>query len=169
MYLFVEALRVGPASKVVGFYQSMLIIAVILGIVVLKERERIVKKVAGSLKLDLAQYRELEAFAQFGSDLDESTKKQLERGKRAVEVLKQLQYSPMKIENQIVTLYALTKGLMDDVSIDKIKEFEQGLIEYSERHAKTFYKEIKESKMWTDKGEVELKKVIGDFKMGFSK
>ncbi|KKP87432.1 MAG: ATP synthase subunit alpha [Parcubacteria group bacterium GW2011_GWC1_35_8] len=127
------------------------------------------KKVAGTLKLDLAQFRELEAFAQFGSDLDESTKKQLERGKRAVEVLKQLQYSPMKIENQIVTLYALTKGLMDDVSIDKIKEFEQGLIEYSERHAKTFYKEIKESKMWTDKGEVELKKVIGDFKMGFSK
>jgi len=126
------------------------------------------KKVAGTLKLDLAQFRELEAFAQFGSDLDESTKKQLERGKRAVEVLKQLQYSPMKIENQIVTLYALTKGLMDDVSIDKIKEFEQGLIEYSERHAKTFYKEIKESKMWTDKGETELKKVIEDFKSSFS-
>ncbi len=127
------------------------------------------KKVAGTLKLDLAQFRELEAFAQFGSDLDESTKKQLERGKRAVEVLKQLQYSPIKIENQIVTLYALTKGYMDDVAIDKIKEFENGLVEYCERHAKVFYKEIKESKMWTDKGEMELKKAIADFKVGFSK
>ena len=73
------------------------------------------KKVAGTLKLDLAQFRELEAFAQFGSDLDDATKRQLERGKRAVEVLKQLQYAPMKIEHQVVTLYALTKGYMDDV------------------------------------------------------
>jgi len=127
------------------------------------------KKVAGTLKLDLAQFRELEAFAQFGSDLDDSTKKQLERGKRAVEVLKQLQYAPMKIENQIVALYALTKGFMDDIAVDKIKEFEQGLVEYSERHAKTFYKEIKESKMWTDKGEAELKKVIEDFKLSFNR
>ncbi|MCX6752355.1 MAG: F0F1 ATP synthase subunit alpha [Candidatus Nomurabacteria bacterium] len=127
------------------------------------------KKVAGTLKLDLAQFRELEAFAQFGSDLDESTKKQLERGKRAVEVLKQPQYSPVKIEYQIVVLYALTKGFMDDVAIDKIKEFETGLVEYSERHAKVFFKEIKESKMWTDKGEEELKKVIADFKSSFVK
>jgi len=127
------------------------------------------KKVSGTLKLDLAQYRELEAFAQFGSDLDESTKKQLERGKRAVEMLKQLQYSPMKVENQVVVLYALTKGYMDDISIDKIKEFEQGLIDYSERNAKNFYKEVKESKMWTDKGEGELKKAIEDFKSSFSK
>jgi F-type H+-transporting ATPase subunit alpha len=125
------------------------------------------KKVAGTLKLDLAQFRELEAFSQFGSDLDEATKKQLERGKRAVEVLKQLQYSPIKIEHQVVTLYALTKGFMDDVAIDKIKEFEIGLTEYSERNAKVFYKEIKEAKMWTDKGEAELKKVIEDFKKNF--
>src|SRR3989338_8519420 len=125
------------------------------------------KKVAGTLKLDLAQYRELEAFAQFGSDLDESTKKQLERGKRAVEVLKQLQYSPVKTEHQVVTLYALTKGYMDDVPVEKIKAFEKGLVDYSERNAKTFYKEIKESKMWTDKGEAEIKKVIEDFKKSF--
>ncbi|OGJ02071.1 F0F1 ATP synthase subunit alpha [Candidatus Nomurabacteria bacterium RIFCSPLOWO2_12_FULL_44_11] len=125
------------------------------------------KKVAGTLKLDLAQYRELEAFAQFGSDLDESTKKQLERGKRAVEVLKQLQYSPVKTEHQIVTLHALTKGYMDDVPVEKIKAFEKGLVDYSERNAKTFYKEIKESKMWTDKGEAEIKKVIEDFKKSF--
>ncbi len=127
------------------------------------------KKVAGTLKLDLAQYRELEAFSQFGSDLDESTKKQLERGKRAVEVLKQPQYSPVKTEHQVVTLYALTKGFMDDVPVEKIKEFEQGLVDYSERNAKKFYKEIADSKMWTDAGEAELKKVIEYFKASFQK
>jgi F-type H+-transporting ATPase subunit alpha len=127
------------------------------------------KKVAGTLKLDLAQFRELEAFSQFGSDLDEATKRQLDRGKRAVEVLKQLQYSPIKTENQVVTLYALTKGFMDDVPVERIKEFEKGLTEYSEENAKVFYKEIKDSKMWTDKGEAELKKVIEDFKIGFMK
>lgn len=122
------------------------------------------KKVAGTLKLDLAQFRELEAFAQFGSDLDDATKRQLERGKRAVEVLKQLQYSPMKIEHQVVVLYTLTRGYMDDITIDKIKEFEQGLIEYSERNAKVFYKQIAEKKNWDEKGEEDLKKVIADFK-----
>lgn len=122
------------------------------------------KKVSGTLKLDLAQYRELEAFAQFGSDLDESTKKQLERGKRAVEVLKQPQYSPVKAEHQVVTLYALTKGLMDDVPVGKIKQFEQNLIDYTERNAKTFYKDVRETKMWTEKGENELKKAITEYR-----
>jgi len=125
------------------------------------------KKVAGTLKLDLAQFRELEAFSQFGSDLDENTKKQLERGKRAVEILKQPQYAPVKTEHQVVVLYALVKGFMDDVAVDKIQEFEAGLIEYSERHAKTFFKEIIEEKMWSDKGEIELKKAIEDFKKSF--
>ncbi len=126
------------------------------------------KKVAGTLKLDLAQFRELEAFSQFGSDLDDATKRQLERGKRAVEVLKQLQYAPIKIENQVVTLYALTKGYMDDIAVEKIKEFEKGLTEYSERHAKVFYKQVAEKKMWDEKGEEELKKVIEDFKRNFN-
>ena len=126
------------------------------------------KKVAGTLKLDLAQFRELEAFAQFGSDLDDATKRQLERGKRAVEVLKQLQYAPVPIAHQVVTLYALTKGFMDDVAIDKIKEFEQGLTDYSERNAKVFYKQIAEKKMWDEKGEEELKKVIADFSLSFN-
>jgi len=126
------------------------------------------KKVAGTLKLDLAQFRELEAFSQFGSDLDDSTKRQLERGKRSVEILKQLQYAPVKTEHQVVTFYALTKGFMDDAPVEKIKEFEAGLTEYSEQNAKTFYKEVKEAKMWTDKGEVELKKVIEDFKNGWN-
>ncbi len=125
------------------------------------------KKVAGTLKLDLAQYRELEAFSQFGSDLDENTKKKLEHGKRAVELLKQPQYAPLQVEQQVVSLYALTKGFMDDISVEKIKEFEQGLLEYSERNAKTFYKEIRDTKMWSDKGEAELKIAIKDFKSNF--
>src|SRR3989344_378544 len=127
------------------------------------------KKVAGTLKLDLAQYRELEAFTQFGSDLDDSTKRQLERGKRSVEILKQLQYAPVKTEHQVVTFYALTKGFMDDAPVEKIKEFEAGLIDYTESHAKVFYKEVKETKMWTEKGEEQLRKAIGDFKMSFGK
>ncbi|MEK7564080.1 MAG: F0F1 ATP synthase subunit alpha [Patescibacteria group bacterium] len=127
------------------------------------------KKVAGTLKLDLAQFRELEAFSQFGSDLDESTKRQLERGKRSVEILKQLQYAPVKTEHQVVVFYALTKGYMDDIDISKIKEFESGLIEYTENNAKAFYKEVMESKMWTDKGEEQLKHAIEEFKKSFIK
>ena len=127
------------------------------------------KKVSGTLKLDLAQFRELEAFSQFGSDLDEGTKNQLERGKRAVEVLKQPQYAPVKTEDQVVTLYALTKGFMDDVAVDKIKSFEEGLVEYARRNAKVFYKEVIDTKMWTDAGEQELIKIIGEFKSGFNK
>ncbi len=126
------------------------------------------KKVAGTLKLDLAQFRELEAFAQFGSDLDDATKRQLERGKRAVEVLKQPQYSPLKTEDQVVVLYALTKGYMDDVALEKIKEFESGLMEYAGRNAKTFHKELREKKMWSDQGEEELKKTIEEFKKSFN-
>ena len=127
------------------------------------------KKVAGTLKLDLAQFRELEAFAQFGSDLDENTKRQLERGKRAVEILKQPQYSPVATEDQVVILYALTRGYMDKVEIDKIKEFESSLIEYAHLNAKTFYSEIESEQMWTDQGEEEIKKVIEEFIESFIK
>ena len=74
----------------------------------------------------------------------------------------------MKIENQVVVLYALTKGYLDDVMVDKVKEFEKGLIEYSEHNAKVFYKQVSEKKMWDEKGEEELKKVISDFKNSFS-
>ena len=78
------------------------------------------KKVAGKLRLDLAQFRELEAFAQFGSDLDEKTRAQIERGKRTVEILKQGQYEPMAVENQVAIIYALTNGYLDDVEVEKI-------------------------------------------------
>ena len=126
------------------------------------------KKVAGKIKLELAQFRELEAFAQFGSDLDEGTKRQLERGKRAVEVLKQPQYSPVNTVDQIVILYALINGFIDEVKIDRVKEFEVGLAEYANKNAKTFYKEVNETRMWTDAGEAELKKVITDFVASFN-
>ena len=127
------------------------------------------KKVAGTLKLDLAQFRELEAFTQFGSDLDEGTRKQLDRGRRAVELLKQGQYSPMSVEHQVVSMYALTRGLVDDIAIDKIREFETGLIKYAEQNAKQFMSEVREAKMWTDEGEAELKKIIEEYKTVFNK
>jgi F-type H+-transporting ATPase subunit alpha len=86
------------------------------------------KKVAGTLKLDQAQYRELEAFAKFGSDLDESTKFVLEKGKRNVEILKQGQNSPLSVEKQVAIIYCGTKGLLSRVPVDKIKSFEEDFL-----------------------------------------
>ncbi len=125
------------------------------------------KKVAGTLKLDLAQFRELEAFSQFGSDLDEATKATIERGRRAVELLKQPQYSPVVVEHQVVALYALVKGYLDDIAVTKISEFETGLIEYAENNAKTFMKQVREKRIWEDDGEAEIKTAIADFKKMF--
>ncbi len=125
------------------------------------------KKVAGTLKLDLAQYRELEAFAQFGSDLDEATKVQLERGKRSIEVLKQPQYQPVRMDREVIAIYALSKGYMDDVPVEKVREFEEGLLDYADTNAKGFLKEIQTEKMWTDKGEAELKQAIEEYKKIF--
>ncbi len=90
------------------------------------------KQVAGSLKLDLAQYRSLAAFAQFGSDLDKSTQQQLNRGSRTSEILKQPQYSPMPFEKQVISIYAVTNGFMDDIPLDKISQFEDDFLDYLE-------------------------------------
>jgi len=125
------------------------------------------KKVAGTLKLDLAQFRELEAFSQFGSDLDEATKRQLERGKRAVEMLKQPQYSPIVTEHQVVGLYALVKGYLDTIPVTDIARFQSELVEYVETNAKKFLNEVRTAKMWTDEGEAELKAAIDNFKVSF--
>ena len=95
------------------------------------------KKVSGTLKLDQAQYRELEAFAKFGSDLDASTKLTIERGKRNVEVLKQAQYSPVAVEEQVAIIFAATKGLLDEVPVEKVKEFEETFLS----RMRTDYKE----------------------------
>jgi F-type H+-transporting ATPase subunit alpha len=88
------------------------------------------RKVAGSLRLDLAQYRELEAFAQFGSDLDATTQRQLARGERTVEALKQPQYQPMKVENQVAIIYAVTNGYLDETPVDHVRDWERGFQEY---------------------------------------
>ncbi|MBP6854947.1 MAG: F0F1 ATP synthase subunit alpha [Candidatus Pacebacteria bacterium] len=126
------------------------------------------KKVAGTLKLDLAQFRELEAFAQFGSDLDQATRNQIERGRRAVELLKQTQYSPMLVQHQVISLYALTRGYMDSIPVVKIKEFEAGLIDYVEANCKEFVADVVEKKMWSDESEVKLKETIESFKSTFN-
>jgi F-type H+-transporting ATPase subunit alpha len=88
------------------------------------------KKVAGPLRLNLAQFRELEAFAEFGSELDAASLAQLERGRRVVEVLKQGQFSPVRVEDQVVAIYAVTEGHMDSVPIDQVEDFEAGLLDY---------------------------------------
>jgi len=121
------------------------------------------KKVAGKLRLDLAQFRELEAFAQFGSDLDEKTRKQIERGKRTVEILKQTQYEPMPVENQVAVLYALTQGYMDDVETEKIAEWEEKFVKYMKSMHQGILDEIRESGELSEKTEEKLKKAIGEF------
>jgi F-type H+-transporting ATPase subunit alpha len=88
------------------------------------------RKVAGRLRLDLAQFRELEAFAQFGSDLDATTQRQLARGERTVEILKQAQYQPMPVENQVCGIYAVTNGHLDHVPVERVKAWERGFHEH---------------------------------------
>lgn len=122
------------------------------------------KKVAGKLRLEVAQYGELAAFAQFGSDLDETTKKQLERGKRIVEVLKQGQYVPMAVEKQVSVLFAAVNGLLDDVQVEKLAEFEKGMHKYFETEAGDVLKEIVEKKELTDEIIVKLEKTIKEYK-----
>jgi F-type H+-transporting ATPase subunit alpha len=121
------------------------------------------KKVAGKMRLDLAQYRELAAFAQFGSDLDEATKKQLERGKRTVELTKQPQYEPVPVADQVLAIYAVTNGYMDDVEVEKVRSFEKDLVKYANQTNKELLGKIAANN-WDDEIEKGLKKVIEDFK-----
>ncbi len=116
------------------------------------------KKVAGSLKLDLAQYRELEAFAKFGSDLDKSTQRTLSRGSRLVELLKQGQYSPVPVEKQVVSIYLGTNGLLDEIPIYEIKRFEKEITEYIEVNNNHIYESIKKEKQLSDATAAEIKK-----------
>jgi len=125
------------------------------------------KKVAGKLRLDLAQFRELEAFAQFGSDLDEATRKQIERGQRTVEVLKQGQYEPMPVENQVAILFALTNGYIDDVPVADVQKWEAEFHKYMKDMKSDILKLIKEKKELTDDVEKKLTKAIGEYKEVF--
>ena len=126
------------------------------------------KKVAGTLRLDLAQYRELEAFAKFGSDLDKATLAQLTRGERMVEILKQNQYVPMTVERQIAIIYAASKGHLDDIEIEKVSEFESNLFDYLEANASDQLSSVKESGDLSDDSSKSLDKLISDFKNSFA-
>ncbi len=121
------------------------------------------KKVAGKLKLSLAQFRELEAFAQFGSDLDEGTKRQLDLGRRMTEVLKQPQYQPVPLEKEVAILYAVNNGFFNEIPVDKIKETEERFLKFMEVQAKDVLEAIKTSKELTDDAENKLKKAIENF------
>ena len=125
------------------------------------------KSVAGRLRLDLAQYRELEAFAQFGSELDAATQKQLARGERIVEVLKQPQYAPMAVEQQVMILYAVTNGLIDDVPTNRVREFELGFLEYMQTQKPEVGEAIRSTgKLEKDTTEA-LVAAVGDYKQTF--
>lgn len=125
------------------------------------------KKVAGKLRLDLAQFRELEAFAQFGSDLDEKTRAQIERGRRTVEILKQGQYEPMAMANQVAILYALTQGFLDDVPVEKVKKWETDFHKFLANEEKKALEMIAEKKELTEEVVKELEKAINNFKKTF--
>lgn len=122
------------------------------------------KQVSGTLRLDLAQYRELQAFAQFASDLDEASRKQLERGQRMVELLKQPPYSPLSVEKQVALIFAGTKGFLDDIAVSRIKEFEDGIYPFIEAKHPDIFEQIRSKKALDSDLEEKLAKAINEFK-----
>jgi F-type H+-transporting ATPase subunit alpha len=125
------------------------------------------KQVAGTLRLDLAQFRELAAFAQFGSDLDKATLAQIERGKRMVELLKQGQYVPMSMEEQVIVLFTGTQGYMDDIPVEAVRKFEEEFLRYIRDRKADIKKEIGEKKAIDDALKAKLIAAVEDFKKGF--
>jgi F-type H+-transporting ATPase subunit alpha len=125
------------------------------------------KKVAGMLRLELAQYRELVAFAKFGSELDKATQAQLTRGERLVEILKQPQYEPMRVENQIMIIYVGEKGYLDDLPIDRVKEFELGFYDFMKEKYPQAPGDIREKKELTEELEGMLDQAAEEFKKNF--
>ena len=122
------------------------------------------KQVAGRLRLDLAQYRELEAFAQFGSELDQATQKQLARGERVVEVLKQPQYQPMPVEQQVMVIFAVTNGFLDDVPVEAIRAWEQGFLDYMAAEHRAIGEEIHTRKVLGDDLAARLRAAVEGYK-----
>jgi F-type H+-transporting ATPase subunit alpha len=122
------------------------------------------KKIAGSLRLDLAAYRELEAFAQLGTELDVATQKQLDRGARLVELLKQPQYKPMPIEQQVMVIYAATQGFLDDVPINRVQEFQNAFLTYVDGSAATLRDSLAAKPELTKEVEEQLRQALTDFK-----
>ncbi len=126
------------------------------------------KRVSGSLRLDLSQYRELEAFAAFGSDLDAASRRTLERGSRLVELLKQGQYDPMPIEEQVVSIYLGTQGELDSVPVEDITRFESELLDYARRNAEGILDEIRDTKALSDENAERLVDTVKEFKGQFT-
>ena len=126
------------------------------------------KQVAGTLRLDLAQYREKEAFAQFGSDLDQATQKQLARGQRLVEILKQSQYQPMPWVDQAISIFAATNGFLDDQPINKLSKFESEFLTFIRTKKADLRKLIEEKEMIDETAEKDLKSALNEFVEAFS-
>ena len=126
------------------------------------------KQVAGTMRLDLAQYRELAAFAQFGSDLDKATKAKLERGARLVELLKQPQYQPMPAHEQVASIYAATNGYMDDVAVENVRDFEAKFLTYMRDTKKDVLEAIRNKKVLDDELKASLNSAIQSFKQGYT-
>ena len=122
------------------------------------------KQVAGQLRLDLAQYREMAAFAQFGSDLDAATQAQLFRGERLVEILKQDQYKPFSVAQQVISIFSGVRGLLDDIKAENVKKFEIGLLSFIEDKHKDVITTIEKEKKLDDAMEEKLKTIVGDYK-----
>ena len=125
------------------------------------------KQVSGTLRLELAQYRELASFAQFGSDLDKDTLTRLEKGKRVIEVLKQNQYKPMDVEKQIMILYAVINDFLSDIKVSEVRKFEKEFLEFMDTHHREIGKVIMEQKVLNDEIKVSLEQAIVEFKKGF--
>ncbi|HEY4284752.1 MAG TPA: F0F1 ATP synthase subunit alpha, partial [Chthoniobacterales bacterium] len=123
-----------------------------------------IKQVAGKVKLDLAQFRELAAFAQFGSDLDAATKARLERGQRIVELFKQKQYNPIPVEQQVAVMWAMQNGYMDPVPVERVKEFQLKLQDYLETRHEGVLRAIRDKKQLDETLEGQLKAVLDEFK-----
>ncbi|UCE60383.1 MAG: F0F1 ATP synthase subunit alpha [Phycisphaerales bacterium] len=131
-------------------------------------QRKAMKKIAGSLRLDLAAFRELEAFAQLGTDLDVATQRQLDRGRRIVELLKQPQYQPYNVNDQVISIFAGTKGYLDDLAENRVLEFETALLQHvRERHAEVL-KELDEKDALTDDLAEKITKIVEEFKVSFT-
>jgi len=125
------------------------------------------KQIAGMLRLDLAQFRELAAFAQFGSDLDKATLAQIERGKRMVELLKQNQYVPLPVEQQIILIFAGTQGFLDDIPVESVRKFDEEFLKFIKEQKEDVLKEIAEKKAIDDSLKAKISQVVEEFKKGF--
>jgi F-type H+-transporting ATPase subunit alpha len=124
---------------------------------------RAMRQVAGTLRLDLAQFRSLAAFAQFASDLDPATKRQIDRGMRLTEILKQNQYQPMPVEKQVALIWAATNGFIDQIPVDRVRSWERQFLDYVDSGAADVLNDIREKKALDDDLIARLRKVVEDF------